>query len=452
MGSGDMAQLGRGSKEADREAVRPQLVPDLTATGSKVAVGALHNFVCDANGRVLSWGCNDEGALGREGDEWLPMPVAGRLGRPQDVDGEERAAVWKVACGASHSLVLTSDERVYACGLFRDANGPMTAATPELREVAGLPTKVGIVDVAAGDHHALALDRAGRVHQWGDIGLGRRMSARNKQSSKLRPQLVRFIDVRDAASPDVVRVFAGGHSSFVLDAHGTAWAWGPCNYNQLGFGVGVSENKNKNVNVDTPAIVNACPVTGLPPLVEVACAMHHTLFLARDGRVFAVGRNDDGRLGVGDLISRAVPTQVMVGSDNEDRVVHVACGEAHSLFTTQRGHVYVCGYGDLMQLGLGHSRNVLAPTRIQGTHHRFASAHGGAQHSLLVGTRTEDEEDEPMATENEEPSPVASAAFVPAALVSHPQSSTTSTWDCQTCLLANETHLLVCRACDTPQS
>jgi regulator of chromosome condensation len=167
MGSGDMAQLGRGSDEADREAPTPALVQ--VADITKLAVGALHNLVCDGEtGAVVSWGCNDDGALGRTGDEWLPTPVAGWLGQAQQADAEERAHVWKLACGASHSLVLTSDEQVWACGLFRDANGPMTdaATTTQLARVTGFG-KHGVVDVASGDHHAVALDHAGNVYQWG---------------------------------------------------------------------------------------------------------------------------------------------------------------------------------------------------------------------------------------------------------------------------------------------
>jgi alpha-tubulin suppressor-like RCC1 family protein len=274
----------------------------------------------------------------------------------------------------------------------------------------------------------------------GDIGLGRRMSARNKQTSKLVPQLVRFIRPggNKALSP-MVRVFAGGHSSFALDARGTAWAWGPCNYGQLGIAAGESREDAST----PPAIVHARPVLGLPPLREVACAAHHALFLTTDGRVFAVGRNDDGRLGLGDKLARVtVPTEVPVVFESaDDVVVHVACGEAHSLFTTRAGHVYACGYGDLMQLGLGHDRDVYVPTRIASVQN-VQRAHGGAQHSVLLGRLAP-----PLPIAVAESAPVApsAAAAAVAAFAFLPPSG----WECQTCLLSNDASLTACCACES---
>lgn len=40
-----------------------------------IACGALHNVAVTSEGRVYTWGCNDDGAVGREGDEAVPMLV-----------------------------------------------------------------------------------------------------------------------------------------------------------------------------------------------------------------------------------------------------------------------------------------------------------------------------------------------------------------------------------------
>jgi hypothetical protein len=72
------------------------------------------------------------------------------------------------------------------------------------------------------------------VFQWGDIGIGRRFSDRQKKN-KLTPSRVTFKRVGTNKPPKkIVSVYAGGHSTFALDEEGTAWFWGPNNYSQGG--------------------------------------------------------------------------------------------------------------------------------------------------------------------------------------------------------------------------
>ena len=67
-GTGSMAQLGLGPDWQERK--KPAPVRGMEDAGGvvKITVGALHNAVVGADGRLWSWGCNDEGALGREDD------------------------------------------------------------------------------------------------------------------------------------------------------------------------------------------------------------------------------------------------------------------------------------------------------------------------------------------------------------------------------------------------
>ena len=67
---------------------------------------------------MYTWGCNDEGALGRvtssdDGDEYMPGQVQLPL-TPKIV---------QVSAGDSHSAVLLEDGSVYAWGTFRVCDG-----------------------------------------------------------------------------------------------------------------------------------------------------------------------------------------------------------------------------------------------------------------------------------------------------------------------------------------
>lgn len=63
---------------------------------------------------MYSWGCNDEGALGRhatqdDGDEFLA----------KEVDLPGNVCISQVSGGDSHSAALTTEGTVYAWGTYR---------------------------------------------------------------------------------------------------------------------------------------------------------------------------------------------------------------------------------------------------------------------------------------------------------------------------------------------
>lgn len=252
----------------------------------RIAVGSLHNAVLTRDGTVLSWGCNDDSALGHDEDEWFPTPVEAPLN-----DGTVK--IVQITAGASHTLALSEDGKVYSWGTYRDANGIMGfSSTVEIAKKPYLMDALAgkkVIKIASGEQHDLALTDAGEVYQWGDIGFGNRSSARNKKI-KLVPSRVLFKKQASVKAPHVVNVFAGGYSSFALDEDGTVWTWGPNNYSQTGI-----QGSDKSLVVQIPT-----PVPNLPPIARVAAAQHHTLFLTKTGQVFSVGRGEDGRLGHGD--------------------------------------------------------------------------------------------------------------------------------------------------------
>ncbi|KAG0162448.1 Regulator of chromosome condensation, partial [Apophysomyces sp. BC1034] len=81
-----------------------------------VASGGMHSIALTIRGQLWSWGCNDEGALGRVGDE-DQYYVPGLVEQLEDVD------IVKVACGDSISLALSAEGKVYCWGTFRCAQG-----------------------------------------------------------------------------------------------------------------------------------------------------------------------------------------------------------------------------------------------------------------------------------------------------------------------------------------
>jgi hypothetical protein len=90
-GSGDCGQLAHGVNSDEDLMVRfPRVVFSLRDKRvSRISCGGLHNAVCTEDGLVYTWGCSDDGSLGRVGDENEPLLVQSLA----DVSEEHRCSV-----------------------------------------------------------------------------------------------------------------------------------------------------------------------------------------------------------------------------------------------------------------------------------------------------------------------------------------------------------------------
>lgn len=108
-GQNDVGQLGLNPDDV-QEKTRPALVAAV-ADVVEVQAGGMHSLCLTESGEIWSFGCNDEGALGRnteeEGSETKPCKV--------ELEGK----VVKISAGDSHSACLLEDGRVFAWGSFR---------------------------------------------------------------------------------------------------------------------------------------------------------------------------------------------------------------------------------------------------------------------------------------------------------------------------------------------
>ncbi|KAG9492584.1 hypothetical protein GDO78_000859, partial [Eleutherodactylus coqui] len=91
-------------------------------------------------------------------------------------------------------------------------------------------------------------------------------------------------------------------------------------------------------------------------VVQVSCGRAHSLILTDDEGVFSIGNNSYGQ-----CARRIVEGEIYSGSQLvhrvkrlDSRVVQVACGQDHSLFRTEQGELYSCGWGADGQTGQGH--------------------------------------------------------------------------------------------------
>ena len=102
-----------------REVKRAKKIPEFDCIDAPIAVptpvcklvcGGMHTLALATSGAVYSWGCNDEGALGRSGPEDRPHPIEGLL----------HTRITDFTAGDSHSVFYNTQESfAYLCGLYR---------------------------------------------------------------------------------------------------------------------------------------------------------------------------------------------------------------------------------------------------------------------------------------------------------------------------------------------
>lgn len=109
-GSDEIGQLGlpdfEGGESRNIRKVTISQEPSIKVY--KICCGSMHTLVLTTLGKIFSWGCNDIGALGREGDEKTPTEVI--LEHPMN----------NIAAGDSVSLAYNTElNMVYQWGAFR---------------------------------------------------------------------------------------------------------------------------------------------------------------------------------------------------------------------------------------------------------------------------------------------------------------------------------------------
>ncbi len=250
-------------------------------------------------------------------------------------------------------------------------NGTTTNSSTPVR-VTGL---TGVVAVAAGGAHTLALRSDGTVWAWGDNNAGELGNGATIDTGGVIPWPGNYSStpVRVLGLTGVVAVAAGDYHSLAVLSDGTVRAWG---WNQMGqLGTGNSYNRS------TPT-----QVSGLTGVVAVAGGYEHSLALRSDGTVWAWGSNNHGQLGktTTQLPLRLSLTPVQVKLTG---IVAVRAGEYHSLARRSDGTVRAWGYNAYGQLGDGTTADEYAPVQVTSINHGGEELGTGpaSNDSLVIG-------------------------------------------------------------------
>jgi len=382
LGQGDTGQLGLGPDIMERS--KPALVKDLSRVKA-VCAGGMHTVCLTKEGKVYTFGCNDEGALGRtmeDEEEECCVPAL--------VDLPSKAI--QISAGDSHTAALTEDGHVYIWGTFRDSSGSF-GLTPD-GQIQKLPVKLKlhgdreVVKISSGADHLAMLTLAGELYtigcaEQGQLGrVAERFVARGGRRGLellLQPDRVHAKNRRTVFAD----VWAGSYDTLALSTDNEVLVCGLNNYNQLG----VPKGKVIHTLTKSKALTEAAANSG--GWAHIVVGQHHTLALDAAGNVHALGRMEYGRLGLGDQRQTDATEPIQVGGALEGKkCIDVSAGTTVSFAVTEKGECYSWGMGSNGQLGQStDEEDAWEPGTMLGKQleqRKVMAVSGGGQHTVLI--------------------------------------------------------------------
>ncbi|KAF4983718.1 hypothetical protein FZEAL_934 [Fusarium zealandicum] len=415
-GEGSSGELGLGSRKINNkkpiDVKRPRVNENLSASKTgvvQISCGGMHAVALTHDNKILTWGVNDQGALGRntswegglrdldqedsDSEDEDDSGLNPKESTPEAVDDEHFAPGTKfvqVVASDSASFALTEDGRVYGWGTFRSSDGILGfSETVKVQSTPALvPSLKKIKALAAGSNHILALDSKGNVAAWGcgqQNQLGRRIIERNKMSS-LTPQGV-------GLRGKITKIACGSYHSFAIDRNGKVYGWGLNNFGEIGV--------ESNAGEDDAVILHPAKLTYLDDfnITEIDGGEHHSLACSDKGDLLTWGRVDGYQVGF--EFDKLTEDNTIYDERGNARIlfkptvqpdvkntVAVAAGTDNNFAITSDGKVFSWGFSSNYQTGQGTIDEIHTPTLIDNTAIRgkkIIGAGAGGQYSLVIG-------------------------------------------------------------------
>ena len=244
----------------------------------KISSGRLHACALTFAGRVLCWGYNIAGQLGRGFKNEVPRPD------PQSIS---ELVFTDLSAGFGHTCGVT-DAGGAVCWGFNEFGLLGTGDTEERLRPTAVAEGFTFRRIETGGHFTCGITIDSDVYCWGwgwegRLGTGN-MDDHYTPAEVLMPEAAAALD-------------AGQHHTCAIGQSGALYCWGVNYSGQLGVG-----DFDRRV---APTIV---PLD--EPVVQVSAGFLHTCAITADERLYCWGDNTFGQLGAVDVLGSSLPRLV----------------------------------------------------------------------------------------------------------------------------------------------
>ncbi|KAH8741716.1 hypothetical protein FG386_001290 [Cryptosporidium ryanae] len=326
-GSGECDQLGikESLLDEDLSLKVPMRISDLSNEYNIVDVcsGALHNIILTDQGEVLSWGCNDDGALGRTSFKLKKKLERRDLSDDEEEDTEE-------------------EDEPNEDDLLGDKYPNKVEFTDEEN---GHKTKVN--SIVSGDCYSCCLTDSGEVFLWGSYkDSGGYIGFPNY--STMCGSIVGYKQYKPVKVP----------------------IFGVNNQRNKKRKISKNDNSNKGNNSDF-----------LEKAIKIVGGENHTIVITENNRIFAWGSTEFGQYGIEPVVDNKDYSSEMnktkylypieltnrtLGFEDHLEIQDVFCGRASTFFVVnnkivKKIQVYSCGRNGRNELGICKIENINNP-------------------------------------------------------------------------------------------
>lgn len=334
---------------------------------TKIAAGGNHTVVLTSNGKVYATGENALGQLGigTYGDYKVSLT-------PMLSPGD--TGVTDIAAGKDHTIVLKND-KAYATGnntygqlgigtSGNDYDYFRTTLTPMLS-----PGDTGVTAIAGGENHSVILKNSKAYtvgsNEYGQLGIN------ISGGGDFRSTLTEMIN---GYNTNITAITAGDNHTVVLNTTGNVYGAGNNDSNQL------STENSLTIEAQLAPMVLNSDNTPITDITHISAGNNHTVVLNSSEAVYATGANSYGQLGIDD--TNDVKLSPMVNPGDAD-VIAIAAGGDHTVVLKNDGTVYATGANSSGQLGVNDTSDRLALTQMF-TAGTFSAIAAGGAHTVVL--------------------------------------------------------------------
>ncbi len=351
------------------------------------------------DGKVFTWGCNDDGALGRlteQADDDSAASVIDEYKAGQVTHEIKDLRIIQISCGDSHTAALTDDGCVYIWGTFRNVNGRIgllkenqTERKPVRLKFKTHESEALIINkVTSGNDHVCCLSSDGRLFSFGNWEqgqLGRDFDLDSDDpDDEAVSQLDFYLQPRAVPISDLIRFdncWSGYYSTFARAKRTKKiYACGLNNYNQLNIHL----NNYNPLDNETLLVRDLTEWSSMhiPSVVQdISPSEHHTLIKCQTGAQYSIGRHDYGRLGLNAIKDAQTPQLNNFFNQLKKGVLKLSCGPATSFAITNDHKLYGWGMCDNNQIP---SKKDLYEPQVFNLQNDVLDVSCGAQHALFL--------------------------------------------------------------------
>ena len=329
-----------------------------------IGFGIGHMLLLTKDGNIFSTGENQNGALGRETEEFRDQ----NLKRVTVKDGGKDVKFKAVSAGNRFSVLLDTEGNVWTAGknevgqLGRNENVGISNAvnfTFKKATVKNNGADVKIKAIAAGDDFVLLLSEDGDVYAAGNNiygQLGRTENYANDPSGVYYSSVFNKVTVKDGKNNVKIKAIAAGSThSVLLDVTGKIWTAGAKDGDQYGQ-TGREITSLPNASACTFTRVDVKDGETDVSFTAISAGSFHTLLLDENKQVWSAGLNWGGQLGRDDnyetMSANATFTKIALKENGKNvNIERIAAGNYLTMLLSEDGDLWTCGRNTFKELG-----------------------------------------------------------------------------------------------------